>query len=383
MDKDELERLRQEKKAKKEAKKKLNQTLAQARPQLLPPTPLKRAFYAIPGRGIAKSLNTISVMTYNILAQSLVKRELFPHSGEMLKWKTRRRMIIEDIAQYKPDIMCLQEVDNYDEFYKESLFKLGYETEFHKHATKQHGCMIGYNATKFERDAYTTLDYDNDPLTPPTQSTGNIAQLIGLRFVDQPKGFVVGNTHLYWRPESFYERMRQTAIYTQRMEEFKTHLESSNFNTAPIDATYAAINKDLLTESQLATLNSSRCSFGGDEDDAVDNSSLAETKEIEPNADLIPVSDLVALLAQAPKWQSVYSQYIEVDEKSSDANGEPKFTHYAAVHSGTLDYIFINGDEFKVSELLEIPNEDKVLPALPNRNFGSDHVCLVAKIEFQ
>ncbi|KAF7728846.1 hypothetical protein EC973_005472 [Apophysomyces ossiformis] len=274
-------------------------------------------------------------------------------------------MIVEDIAQYEPDIMCLQEVDNYDEFYKESFSKLG-------HATKQHGCMIGYKATKFERAEYATLDYDSDTLAPATQQTGNIAQLIGLRFVDLPKGLVIGNTHLYWRPQSFYERMRQTAIYMRRLDEFKSKLGSvqdgrqwsslliggmylSDFNTAPIDATYAAIQQNPLTAAQLETLHLSRRSFGGEESNPDETGCVGDSEE----TSLMSVSDLMELFTEGKKWRSVYSQYSDVGKAASDVYGEPKFTHYAAMYCGTLDYIFADSDKHQVLELLEMPEVDK------------------------
>lgn len=88
--------------------------------------------------------------------------------------------------------------------------------------------MIGYNATLFEMVNYTTVDYDSDKLCPPTWITGNIAQIMALKHLEHPGfGIVLGNTHMYWRPNATYERLRQTAIYTERLMEFKNTLDSS------------------------------------------------------------------------------------------------------------------------------------------------------------
>lgn len=90
------------------------------------------------------------------------------------------------------------------------------------------GCLIGYNATLFEMVDYMTLDYDSDKLCPPTWITGNIAQIMALKHVEHPGfGIVLGNTHMYWRPNATYERLRQTAIYTDRLMTFRNTLDST------------------------------------------------------------------------------------------------------------------------------------------------------------
>ena len=42
----------------------------------------------------------------------------------------RSHRVVGEIAYSKSDIVCLQEVDNYDEFYQEKLASLGYDSLF-------------------------------------------------------------------------------------------------------------------------------------------------------------------------------------------------------------------------------------------------------------
>lgn len=49
------------------------------------PTQL-RSCQAISTSNEASTMATFTLMTYNILAQALIKRELFPNSGNALKW---------------------------------------------------------------------------------------------------------------------------------------------------------------------------------------------------------------------------------------------------------------------------------------------------------
>lgn len=51
---------------------------------------------------------TCSIMTYNVLAQSLVRRSIFPTNGEALKWKNRSTVLANEIEYYSPDVLCLQ-----------------------------------------------------------------------------------------------------------------------------------------------------------------------------------------------------------------------------------------------------------------------------------
>jgi RNA exonuclease NGL2 len=79
--------------------------------------------------------------------------------------------------------------------------------------------LIAFKNALFAKVEYNTIDYDTYPLCPPTQKTGNIAQLVALKINDQDEGVMVGNTHLYWRPQSYYERLRQGCIYAQSANE--------------------------------------------------------------------------------------------------------------------------------------------------------------------
>ncbi|KAL0088942.1 Endonuclease/exonuclease/phosphatase [Phycomyces blakesleeanus] len=383
--KNDFHKLRLEKKAMRAAKKLRDMKCEQKQPQQTS-GPLKRSFRAVPHKtDEAKDSCTISVMTYNILAQNLVKREIFPHSGDMLKWKTRRRMITEDIAQYKPEIMCLQEVDYYEEYYQEAFDNIGYKTEFFKHPKKQHGCMIGYNPNVFEKKQYLTIEYDEDRLCPPTQQTGNIAQFIALEHVKHKNvGLIVGNTHLYWRPESFYEKLRQATIYAQWLSCFTLDLRETfpdiewtplligDFNTSPEDPAYSALTRKPLTDVQWKALEDSRRKFGD------------ESEPSESLVNCVSPQELVEDINNTLPFHSIYNCYGEIDNVLSGSCGEPKFTNYSAVYIGTLDYLFIENnalDKCFVTEVLEIPSEDMLKPALPNKNFGSDHLCLIAKIK--
>lgn len=277
------------------------------------------------------------------------------------------------------------ELDNFEQFYKDALFKLGYETKYTKYSTKKHGCGIAYRRNKFNFVDFDTIDYDADTSCPPSRLTGNVGQLLALEFVDNPKlCIIVGNTHLYWRPSANYERLRQAIIFSNRMLDFKAKLSGEkewtpllfgDFNTSPHEPVYPLLTKNSLDEAQIGALDKSlSLRFLEDDDDI---------KSSIPDATPYSATDLLKKYKTC-QWHSIYSDYQQVNpcKDEEGACGEPKFTNYTVAHKGPLDYMFIEKDsQISVKRMLTMPKEDLVKPSLPNQNFGSDHLCLAVDIE--
>jgi RNA exonuclease NGL2 len=117
-------------------------------------------------------------------------------------------------------------LDNFEQYYKEIFTGLGYTVRYHHHPKKKHGCGIAYKHEEFDLIDYQTIDYNTDETSTPSFMTGNVAQLAALKLKSGTNvGFVVGNTHLYWRPSANYERFRQITIYEKRFLEFKSLIQ--------------------------------------------------------------------------------------------------------------------------------------------------------------
>lgn len=146
-----------------------------------------------------------------------------------------------------------------------------------------------------------------------------------------------------------------------------------------------------LSDDELQALERSRLEPGSYIQDA-EKSTDAEADEAPAETEMLsqentmPVPDLLDILRrEAQTWRSVYGCYSKIDPDTADrASGEPKFTNYAHAFKGTLDYILYPDSEEHIApiELLEMPPESSLMPSLPNRNFGSDHVCLLARFEY-
>ena len=86
-------------------------------------------------------------MSYNILAQCLVRGALYPYATHSsLRQKNRRKRLMEEILHWHPDIACLQEVE--PDVFQQLKSSGGYEGAFAKHPEKRHGCCILWNKRK-------------------------------------------------------------------------------------------------------------------------------------------------------------------------------------------------------------------------------------------
>ncbi|OAQ33261.1 Endonuclease/exonuclease/phosphatase [Linnemannia elongata AG-77] len=299
-------------------------------------------------------------MTYNLLAQALVRRDMFPHATQKaLRWKFRKQNILQEFLGFAPDLACLQEVDFWDEVYYPALTKAGYETAYYKNQNKKHGCAIIWRKTRFEKVEQKTLEYDDHG--QPTFTTGNIGLMVALKPLKQaaknpdpnadmvlpdeddekedtsanghaelPGGILVATTHLFWRPDGSYERLRQASILLDKIQEWNkdlnyTILLGGDFNTTPRDAAYRAMTRNEMPAQQIPNLQK----WLEDEVDRVQKAEAAAAEAAEAAA------ALAAQQAQAQQDGDSVDQLVAQAEKltlggtkngasNGTTTGEPK-----------------------------------------------------------
>ncbi|CAG8492061.1 1370_t:CDS:2 [Paraglomus occultum] len=365
----------------------------------------------------------VKIMTYNILAQSLCRRELFPQCGDALKWKNRRPGLLKEMLYYSPDIGCFQEMDEntYIDTFKPEFEKAGYDCVYVKSTKKRHGCCIIWRISKFTKLKEDSISYDQFEV--PTMPTECVGLIVVLEFKSSNKatadGIVIGTTHLYWRPQSMYERSRQCLILVDRLndinKEFEFHaflaggllpnlkclpwfvlglylnnIQYVDFNSAPEDPSYALLTGSSLTQDHIDILQNSMKPFcSNNEDSPTDSTSNT------PHTELRSLSTIISAFKTLPKCVSLYAQHYTSIDPANTNRSEPKFTNYGEYYKGTLDYIFYLGkssnnnrddierdtsEEMQVVKLLKMPREMDILPSIPNYKFNSDHLCLIAEV---
>lgn len=366
-----------------------------------------------------------TIMTYNVLAQSLVSRTQFPTSGSILRWNARFKALTKEILHYNPTVLCLQEVDKSNMVqWVRFLEKKGYNYQLHNVDTKKHGLVLAYKRLILEHVQCLTGDYNSTVLPGvPNQIRFNEFLVAALRFNSdlcekspylRSRGLIVGTTHLYWHPEGCYERARQgyilmkeIASFGKKLTEkespgFKYHLfMAGDFNSEPHDAPYLLLTTKGLADNgrMKERLNTS----------FILNTGLSKmtSQSLEMGSSSEAVSSLIAMHLDLPyRAVSLYSLgYYSVKGIPFSPCNEPEFTNWRESFRATLDYIFLITDckdrpsflhvdspeilqrdtSLKLSGLLRLPTtEEMAVEGLPRSGWSpSDHFCIMAEIEIQ
>lgn len=208
----------------------------------------------------------VRIVSWNILAQGLVRRTLFPGS-DCLKFKDRSVGLTAELSSrtgHGWDVGCFQEVDRMD-VHGETMRKDGFSYVYEKgYRQKQHGLLVAWRKDLFGEQAYRqlTIDLDAESVAPAgerertacSRVTRNVGLFVALRLQRKDgtdassPGLIVGTTHLFWHPMHAYERARQSGILVRRLQEFREELGeewkaapcvlAGDFNDQPHSAAY-------------------------------------------------------------------------------------------------------------------------------------------------
>ncbi|XP_029918291.1 nocturnin isoform X2 [Myripristis murdjan] len=298
------------------------------------------------------SLNpSIRVMQWNILAQALGegKDGFIRCPLDALNWQERKYLILEEILTYRPDILCLQEVDHYYDTFQPIMAGLGYHCSFLakpwspcldvEQNNGPDGCALFYRHSRFSLLATSHLRLSAMML--PTNQVA-IVQTLQCRATGQR--LCVAVTHL--KARSGWERLR------------------------------SAQGADLLHNLRNITSRGSSGSQSEAESGAVPLIVCGDF-----NAE--PTEDVYRRFSSSPLGlDSAYKLL------SSDGQTEPAYTTWKIRPSGescsTLDYIWYTNDSLSVETLLDLPTEEQIGPdRLPSYHYPSDHLSLLCDISFR
>ncbi|EIM92169.1 Endonuclease/exonuclease/phosphatase [Stereum hirsutum FP-91666 SS1] len=381
---------------------------------------------------------TVKIMTWNLLAQTLVRRELFPTS-DCLKAHQRENMIYQEILSSGADILCMQEVDRLEKL-KPFLAQAGYEHTYAAGPQKKHGCLIAFRKALFTQTGARTVIYDNEDVREEGEErtrrgssfrTKNIGSIVALKKTGtEDFGIVIATTHLFWHPKYIYERSRQTGILQREVIKFRDqngHVNwpcvfAGDFNFQPTEAAYSLLRGLPLLSSHETGLSDSRVVHvsidptvpittpKATEDEEGEGSTTADTDKVIKNARVAMKSDgllsseeLTALYETIRYPKSAYDEGQRLLFEASnpdvlrcgdrlqipkDHQGafEPEWTNYTFYWQLSLDYIFIIDPPNRSSSVLSLlkpHKKDDIHPGLPKMGVcGSDHISLAAEIQW-
>ncbi|KAJ8774152.1 hypothetical protein K2173_009583 [Erythroxylum novogranatense] len=355
------------------------------------PSPICPKFVSVEGGDIHSRSKPdgirFSLVSFNILAQAYVKSSFFPHSpSPSLKWKARSQSILTVLKDLGGDILCLQEVDEYDSFYKPNIESHGYSSIYiQRSGQKRDGCGIFYRQDSaellveerieyndlvntiqddpvscVEKDNYTldkeykkdsvvkgTSEDRGDPDDPHVRLKRDCVGIMAAFKLNDPfcHVVIVANTHLYWDPEWADVKLAQAKYLLSRLDQFRK-VVSDQYKCAPsviLAGDFNSVPGDKVYQYLVSGNNSV---------------ALVDCLD-EPS---IPLC-------------SVYAHV---------RGNEPPFTNCTPDFTNTLDYIFFSPtDRIKPVSILQLPEENSpdVLGGLPNYYHPSDHLPIGAEFE--
>lgn len=329
----------------------------------------------------------VKIMTYNVLAQALIRRTLFPTSGNAVKWFKRSQVLLSEFKHYNCDVLLLQEVDHvqFNSFWRSEFEKLGYGAVFNRWGDKNHGVAIFFRNSLFDVTDRMYIDYDKEESgnIPPRTVTKNVGLILALKFKDSilqefpktdKKGILVGTTHLFWHPFGTYERTRQTYVILNKFREFINrvqvlqkgswfHFFGGDFNAQPYDAPYLSItSKPIHYDTRCKTVIECSTSFQysklreGLEDEDEDGGNIEKFGENQPQhpvpdsftpteeqaqivkdmEDLHNLQPMRAISLYSVAYKLLHPENSGLDNEK----GEPEVSNWAHAWRGLLDYIF-------------------------------------------
>uniref|UniRef100_UPI0037E71823 nocturnin n=1 Tax=Semicossyphus pulcher TaxID=241346 RepID=UPI0037E71823 len=290
---------------------------------------------------------SIRVMQWNILAQALGegKDGFIRCPLDALNWQERKYLILEEILTYRPDILCLQEVDHYYDTFQPIMASLGYHGTFLakpwspcldvEQNNGPDGCALFYRRSRFSLQSTAHLRLSAMML--PTNQVA-IVQTLSCRVTG--RRLCVAVTHL--KARSGWERLR------------------------------SAQGADLLQSLRSITSR-------GDSEAEPGSVPLVVCGDF--NAE--PSEDVYRRFSSSPLGLNSAYKLL-----SSDGQTEPAYTTWKIRPSGescsTLDYIWYSHDALSVECLLDIPTEEQIGPdRLPSYHYPSDHLSLLCDVSFR
>lgn len=146
--------------------------------------------------------SVVRVLQWNTLADQL--SEAFPHvDPRCVLWTNRRRMLIDEIIRCNPNVITLEEVDHFDDWFLPELRRYGYRGHYYT-GGKQYGNALFYNEKELRCESVINLDYSG--------SRGGSAIVAHLTFhVGHKAGasIIVAGSHLKAKPGFEQVRMEQ------------------------------------------------------------------------------------------------------------------------------------------------------------------------------
>ncbi|GMH65483.1 hypothetical protein TL16_g04211 [Triparma laevis f. inornata] len=184
---------------------------------------------------------TITVLSYFTLSQETAKSLPYVEHS-VSNWRTRREVLLREIFSFDADVICLQDVDDFTDWWRPQMSQAGYDAIYKKRTThlrpRQEGVVIAYKRDTFQMFRSHLLEL-NDAVTDdiedrnlaersrregeekaPTDHVGIMLCLQPWEKCDDPSGVLVTNVALEEEADLEAVRMLQAQYVAQEISKF-------------------------------------------------------------------------------------------------------------------------------------------------------------------
>lgn len=196
----------------------------------------------------------------------------------MLKWKARSEAVVEHTRRLVPgesadtrelpDVLCMQEVDNFDSFFHGQLKSMGFGGISYKPRTarrkeKQDGSLVCFRLNRFELVQTNHLEFNDIADTIPNNlqveddenywARDCVAAVCVVRDLIAGGLYVVASAHLYWDPKCADVKLAQAATLLKHVNDITRSLDNArgvlicgDFNSLANSAVVELLTKGVL-----------------------------------------------------------------------------------------------------------------------------------------
>jgi 2',5'-phosphodiesterase len=373
----------------------------------------------------SSSSTAFKVMSYNILhddfcTSKFAKTKLYPFAtDEVLNLHFRKSVVVSEIADVRPDIFCFQECGQTvtDTFFRSAFEYLGYQVVYgNKNGLVREGCLTGFSSARYdlvgqfrEPLVMSTLKSRHPELAetiikdhPHLEEALHRVTSIGLVTVLRDKHakgrvVVVGNTHLFYHPNGCHIRAIQALLFLHLVNDAR-HSKTLGLSQEEMDNAAVVVAGDfnftritggykLMTTGAVDEENS--CwqkghSFWWGCDKATPSPGADETEELAPTNN----TDNIVTPPPGPPTTALAAHLVSplsplIDTHLGD--GTLQWTNYSLGFKAIIDHIFVDSKALRVIGTIPQPSEAEFSKdvAIPSAVFPSDHVPIIAELDFQ
>jgi mRNA deadenylase 3'-5' endonuclease subunit Ccr4 len=151
----------------------------------------------------------LNIVTWNILADAYAGHSNNIAAPDYIRWHVRKEIIRSLLIQCKPDILCLQECDHFEDFYRQVIHDMGLSSLYVPRPERTDGILVAFNPELFTIAHNETVYFDvlEDILRTGSSAfkikkrfvRNNIAVMVKLTLNKSPEtSIVVSCGHLHW-----------------------------------------------------------------------------------------------------------------------------------------------------------------------------------------